>query len=212
MSSQAFRVRILEILFWHVWRVVQETSASEAGDRVRHLPDCCQQRRQPRGLLLSFFKSVCKSFLSYSLFCIHSECHKTQWNWDSKDVLIACHLPATPPHVLHYYANIYEYIPCAVKRLHLYISCVAIFLAKIIRCRILWIFFLSVACLMTNPHPLAERVHHRTRYCAFSLNLRYPFVSLRSSSSCLHILSRLLLTSILPSLFISTACCRKQFG
>ena len=38
-----------------------------------------------------------------------------------------------------------------------------------------------------------------------------PLFSLRSSSSCLRLLPRLPVTSILPSIFLSITCCRRQF-
>jgi len=47
-----------------------------------------------------------------------------------KRCVVACHLPVTPSHILPSDANIYDYMPCAFKRIRIYISCVAIFLAK----------------------------------------------------------------------------------
>jgi hypothetical protein len=52
----------------------------------------------------------------------------------------------------------------------------------------------SVVCLKTLP----KRVLHRMRSNAFSFNFQYPLVSLRSFSSCLRLLTRGAVTSILP--------------
>jgi hypothetical protein len=46
---------------------------------------------------------------------------------------------------------------------------------------------------------------------ASSFNLQYPLFSLRSSSSCLHLLLHLPVTSILLSVFPSITCFRRQF-
>ena len=48
---------------------------------------------------------------------------------------------------------------------------------------------------------------HRTS----SFNWQYPLQSLRSSSSFLRLLPRLLATSICPFIFPSITCCRRQF-
>ena len=45
----------------------------------------------------------------------------------------------------------------------------------------------------------------------FPFTLYYPLVSLRSSSRCLHLLPCLLIISILPSIFPSITCSRRQF-
>jgi len=44
-----------------------------------------------------------------------------------------------------------------------------------------------------------------------SCSFRYPFFSLRSCSSCLRLLPRLFVTSILPCIFPSITCFRRQF-
>jgi len=45
-----------------------------------------------------------------------------------------------------------------------------------------------VVFLTTGPWPRPQRVLHTVRSIASSFSLRYPLVSLRSSSSCLHLL------------------------
>ena len=67
----------------------------------------------------------------------------------------------------------------------------------------------SAMRLMTGPPPLPMRVLHRVRSSASSFNFQYPLFSVRSSSSCLH-LSRLPVT-VLPSIFPSITCSRRQF-
>ena len=64
---------------------------------------------------------------------------------------------------------------------------------------------------MAHPKPLPKRVSRRGRYSASSLNLHYPLISLRSSSSCLHLIPRLPVTCILPAIFPSITCFRRQF-
>jgi hypothetical protein len=56
-----------------------------------------------------------------------------------------------------------------------------------------------------------KKVLHRVRSSASSLSLQYPLLSLRSFSSCLRILTRLPVTSTLPSIFPSIPCFRRQF-
>ena len=46
---------------------------------------------------------------------------------------------------------------------------------------------------------------------ASSFNWQYPLLSLKSSSSFLRLLPRLLVTSICPFIFPSITCCRRQF-
>jgi hypothetical protein len=67
-----------------------------------------------------------------------------------------------------------------------------------------------VVCLTTAPQPLREQVLHTVRSSASSSNLQYPLVSLSSFSSSLHLLSRLCVTSFLPSIFPSITCFRRQ--
>ena len=69
----------------------------------------------------------------------------------------------------------------------------------------------SVVCLTTGPQPLPKRVLHRLRSSASSFNVQSLFVSLKSSSSCLHLLHCLPVTFIVPSIFSSITCFRRQF-
>ena len=69
----------------------------------------------------------------------------------------------------------------------------------------------SVICQTTGPKPLPKRFHHTVRSRASSFNWQYPLLSLRSSSSFLRLLPRLLVTSICPFIFPSITCCRRQF-
>ena len=67
-----------------------------------------------------------------------------------------------------------------------------------------------VVCLMTGPKPLPNRALHIVRSRASSFKWEFPFLSLRSSSSFLHLLLRLPVTSIPPFIFRSITCCRRQ--
>jgi len=69
----------------------------------------------------------------------------------------------------------------------------------------------SVICQSTGPKPLPKRFLHIVRSRASCFNWQYPLLSLRSSSSFLHLLPRLLVTSICPFIFPSITCCRRQF-
>ena len=69
----------------------------------------------------------------------------------------------------------------------------------------------TVICQMTGPKPLPKRFLHIMRSRASSFNWQYPLPSLRSSSSFLRLLPRLLVTSICPFIFPSITCCRRQF-
>ena len=69
----------------------------------------------------------------------------------------------------------------------------------------------SVICQTTGPKPLPKRFLHIVRSRASSVNWQYPLLSLRSSSSFLRLLPRLLITSICPFIFPSITCCRRQF-
>jgi len=62
--------------------------------------------------------------------------------------------------------------------------------------------------LTTGPQPLPKLVHDRVRSSASSFKCFYPFISVRSSNSCLRILPRLFVTSVLPFIFLSI----KHFG
>ena len=72
-------------------------------------------------------------------------------------------------------------------------------------------FIHSVFCLTTGPKPTPKWCHHIMRSRASSFKLEYPLLSLRSSSSFLHLLPRLLATSISPFIFPSITCFRRQF-
>ena len=54
----------------------------------------------------------------------------------------------------------------------------------------------SVICQTTGPKPLPKQFLHTVRSRASSFNWQYPLLSLRSSSSFLRLLPRLLVTSI----------------
>jgi len=69
----------------------------------------------------------------------------------------------------------------------------------------------SVFCLTTGPRPPPKRCLHIVRSRASSFKWEYPLLSLRSSSSYLRLLPRLLATSISPFIFPSITCFRKQF-
>ena len=69
----------------------------------------------------------------------------------------------------------------------------------------------SVICQMTGPKPLPKRFLHIARPRASSFNWQYPLLYLRSSSSFLRLLPRLLVTSICTFMFPSITCCRRQF-
>jgi len=69
----------------------------------------------------------------------------------------------------------------------------------------------SVFCLTTGPKHPPKRFLHIVRSRASSFKLEYPLLSLRSSSSFLRFLPRLLVTSISPFIFPSITCFRRQF-
>jgi len=72
-------------------------------------------------------------------------------------------------------------------------------------------FIHSVFCLTTGPKPPPKRCLHIVRSRASSFKWEYPLLSLRSSSSFLRLLPRLLATSISPFIFPSITCFRRQF-
>ena len=82
-----------------------------------------------------------------------------------------------------------------------------------IYCIILYyiIFIHSVFCLTTGPKLSPKRCLHIVRSRASSLKWDYPLLSLRSFSSFLRLLPRLLATSISPFIFSSITCFRRQF-
>jgi hypothetical protein len=87
---------------------------------------------------------------------------------------------------------------------------------KVLRCKLYmnhnkWTIHHSVVCLMTRPQPLLKWVLHRVQSSAASFNFQYPLFSIRSSSSFLHLLPHLQVTSIIFSIFISVTHFRRQF-
>ena len=75
----------------------------------------------------------------------------------------------------------------------------------------LFTIYLLMYELLTDPQPLAMRILHTVRPTASSLKCQYPLVSVKSPSSCLHLLSRLPATCSSPSILPSTTCFRRQF-
>ena len=69
----------------------------------------------------------------------------------------------------------------------------------------------SFSSLTTGPKPLPKPALHTVRSRASSFKWQYPLPYLRSSSSFLHLLSRLLVTSIPHFIFPSITPCRRQF-
>jgi len=88
---------------------------------------------------------------------------------------------------------------------------------KNLRVNLLWpgprlhSFIQSVICLTTGPKPPPKRCLHIVRSRASSFKWEYPLLSVRSSSSFLRLLTRLLATSISPFIFPSITCFRRQF-
>ena len=72
-------------------------------------------------------------------------------------------------------------------------------------------FIHSVVCLTTGPQTLTERVLHTLCSSDSSFNFQHPLISFRSSSSCLHLLPCLSITSIPPPISPSIMCFRSQF-
>ena len=69
----------------------------------------------------------------------------------------------------------------------------------------------SVICQTTGPKPLPKQFLNIVRSRASSFTWQYPLLSLRSSSSFLRLLPRLLVTSICPFIFPSIICFTRQF-
>ena len=69
----------------------------------------------------------------------------------------------------------------------------------------------SVICQTTGPKPHPKWFLHIMQSRASSFNWQYPLLSLRLSSSFLHLLPHLLVTSICPFIFPSITCWRRQF-
>ena len=72
-------------------------------------------------------------------------------------------------------------------------------------------FIHPVICLTTGPLSPPKRCLHIVRSRASSFKWEYPLLSLRSSSSFLHLLPRLLATSISPFISPSMTCFTRQF-
>jgi len=72
-------------------------------------------------------------------------------------------------------------------------------------------FIHSIFCLTTGSKPPPKRCLHTVRSRASSFKWEYPVLSLRSSSSFLSLLPRLLTTSISSFIFPSITCFRRQF-
>jgi len=72
-------------------------------------------------------------------------------------------------------------------------------------------FIHSVFCLTTGPKPPPKRFLHTVRSRTSYFKWEYPLLTLRSSSSFLRLLPRLLATSISPFIFPSITCFRRQF-
>ena len=66
-------------------------------------------------------------------------------------------------------------------------------------------------CLTTGSKPLRKHFLHRVRCSVSFFNLQSPLLSLRSSSSCRCLFTRLPVTSILPSVFPSITYFWRQF-
>jgi len=73
------------------------------------------------------------------------------------------------------------------------------------------IYHHPVICLTTGPKPPPKRCLHIVRSRASSFKWEYPLMSLRSSSSFLRLLPRLLVTSFSPFIYPSITCFRRQF-
>jgi hypothetical protein len=72
-------------------------------------------------------------------------------------------------------------------------------------------FIHSVVCLTTGPKPLPKPALHIVRSRASSFKWEYHLLSLGTSSSFLHLLPRLPVSSIPPFIFPSITHCRRQF-
>ena len=72
-------------------------------------------------------------------------------------------------------------------------------------------FLHSVFCLTTGPKPPPKRFLYIVQSRNSSFKWEYPPLSLRSYSSFLRLLPRLLATSISPFIFPSITCFRRQF-
>ena len=69
----------------------------------------------------------------------------------------------------------------------------------------------SVVHLTLCQESLPKQVLHRIQSSASSFDFHYPLFSLKSSTSCLRLLPRLPVSSILSSVFLRATCLRRQF-
>ena len=67
----------------------------------------------------------------------------------------------------------------------------------------LWTKYQSVLCLGTDPQPIAKPVLHRARSSPSSFNFHHPLFFLRSFRTYVRLLRLLLVTSLIPSIFLS---------
>ena len=78
-------------------------------------------------------------------------------------------------------------------------------------CVYIYIYIFIHSSLTTGLKPPPKRFLHTVRSRASSFKWQYPLLSLRSSSSSLRLLPRILVTSISPFIFPSITCFRRQF-
>jgi len=71
--------------------------------------------------------------------------------------------------------------------------------------------FMPLYALTTVPEAHPKQILHKVRPSASFSNLDYPLIPLRSYSICLPLVPRLPVTSILPVIFPSITCSRRQF-
>jgi hypothetical protein len=74
----------------------------------------------------------------------------------------------------------------------------------------LWWVILLHSVLQQVHSLFAKRVPNQVRSSASFLSLQYPLVSLRTYSSCFHLIPRLPVTSILPCVLHSITCFRRR--
>ena len=118
------------------------------------------------------------------------------------------------PNILHFHRQPFT------SNLLLHVQCTVCHFRS---CRIYWnvfcmgsfyyyyYYYYPEVCLTTSPKPLPKRFLHIVRSKASSFKWEYPLLSLRSSSSFLRLLPRLLVTFISPFIFPSITCFRRQF-
>ena len=79
------------------------------------------------------------------------------------------------------------------------------------QCIYIYIFIHLTVCLTKGPKPLPNRALHIVRSRASSFKWEYPLLSVQLSSSYLHLLPCLPVTSIPPFIFPSITRCTRQF-